>query len=441
MIFSAPRFVVVDDKEQHLLAITQAFQQLGSPCLGIHYDPAEDLNRDHFRSVRCLFFDLHLMDGLAGTDHRRHYALIASILEENISPRGGPFILVVWTEHAHLKNELQEYLEANLDPTKLYTRPLAVLSLAKEEFIHTDTGTVKDSIDIRNAIRHTVLSNAQLAVLLGWESDVQGAAGDTMASLLNLIPITQRTSASFSGALDKILSRLAREAVGPKNVELDHRAAINNALAPILIDRIMNQRVEEHPNELWKKAVTLYEDESSADADEAGPINWMLHLATPDSEKIRPTDWGAVVAWPFGWTDNVLSRWTGLTIQEMLCDEFKLKTDAKYNPVLVRIGAACDYAQNKKGPITYLFALEVLEEYKQKNKTPDSIWKSPTFVNPTSSQVFRLNVHVRFPITCIRKSHCRWTSRYRLREQLLMNLITSASNYMSRPGIVQLPVR
>ena len=87
--------------------------------------------------MRCLFLDLHLVDGQAGTDQRRHYGVIASILEDNISQNGGPFILVIWTEHERFSNELRDYLDTNLDQTKPHARPLAVLGLAKERFINT----------------------------------------------------------------------------------------------------------------------------------------------------------------------------------------------------------------------------------------------------------------------------------------------------------------
>jgi hypothetical protein len=447
-----PRFVVVDDKEQHLLAIMQAFQRLGSPCMGIHYNPEEELDSAHFRGVRCLFLDLHLVDGQAGTDNRRHYGLIATILEDNINQSGGPFILVVWTEHKHLRSELRDYLDDNIDPAKPHARPLAVLSLAKEKFINTGDGVVNEPEELRKAVREAIFSNSQLAALLGWETDVLAAAGDTLASLLNLVPPDQRTSAEFSGALDKLLSRLARETVGRPHVEVDHRAAITNALAPILADRIMNQDVPEETKNLWKKAVTRYADDNLADASsiEAGQVNRMLHLAVPGAETIRPTDWGAVVAWPFEWTDDELASRMGLRIGQMLGGEFQIeKADrGRCKPKLVRIGAACDYAQNRTGPLTYLLGFEIPENVERKKdsndrplRLPEAIWRSPVVVTPGSTEAVRLHVHVRFPLNVLAKTSSGWVACYRLREQILMYLIASTSNYASRPGIVQLPIK
>jgi hypothetical protein len=452
LIFSAPRFVVVDDKETHLGAIIQAFQQLGSPCIGIHYDPAGELNRAHFRGVRCLFLDLHLIEGQAGTDQRRHYAVIASILEDNISQTGGPFILVIWTEHEHLSNELREYLDTQLDPAKPHARPLAVLGLAKEKFINTGDGTVNRPEELRAAVREALLSNSQLAALLGWEADVLIAAGDTLAALLSLVPVDQRTTSTFSGALDTILSRLARESVGRSNVDVNHRAAITNALAPILADRIINQDVSDETKELWKKAVTQHSNARLPEASpsEAGQINRMLHLAGPPGETIRPADWGAVVNWPFAWSDFELASRLGLNVGQLLGGEFHIERDDRLrcSPVLVRVGAVCDYAQNRTGPLTYLLGVEIPEEAR---RTPDSagkplrlaeaIWRSPVFITPGGTEASRLHVHIRLPLTVLANATATWGARYRLREQLLMSLIAATSSYIARPGIVALPVK
>ena len=452
MIFSAPRFVVVDDKKEHLGAIIQAFQQLGSPCIGIQFNPAEELNKLHFRGVRCLFLDLHLIEGQAGTDQRRHYGLIASILEDNISQNGGPFILVIWTEHEHYSNELREYLDAKLDPAKPHARPLAVLAMQKEKFINTGDGTVNKPEELLAAIEDAVQSNSQLAALLGWEGDVLAAAGDTLASLLNLIAADMRTTTAFPGALDVILSRLARESVGRSNVDVNHRSAVTNALAPILADRIVNQDVPEPTREVWKKALTRYSDAQlpEASAKEAGQINRMLHLATPPGETIRPQDWGAVVNWPYEWNDNELMSRLGVSTGQLLGGEFLIeKADRlRCKPVIVRIGAACDYAQNRTGPLTYLLGLEVPVGAKHKTDSSgqplrlgEAIWRSPVFVVPDAADPIRLYIHVRFPLTVVAGAITAWPSRYRLREQTLMHLITSASTYVSRPGIVQLPVK
>lgn len=449
MIFSAPRFIVIDDKEQHLSAIREAFQKLGTYCVGVRYNPAEELDSNHFRGVRCLFLDLHLIDGQAGTDQRRHFALIASILESIISKSGGPFVLVLWTEHAHYGDELRAYLDENIHAEMPHARPLAVLSLAKDKFINVGTGAANAPEELKTAVEKAVLSNPQLAALLEWEADVLKSAGDTLVSLLNLVPPENRKSKEFSSALDTVLSRLAREVAGPQHVEVDPRAAIANAFAPILTDRVLNQDVSQQSRDLWKTAVTRSADDKlgTASEKEAGHINRMLHFAMPGTETVRPTDWGAVVAWPNDWNDDELSSRVGVTVGALLGGQFLVEKNdrSKCTPVLVRIGAACDYAQNRLGPLTYLLGVEIPESAMRKKdskgnilKLSDAVWRSPVYFATDAEIAVRLHVHFRFPMTVLQADGAKWTVRYRLREQLMMNLITATSGYVSRPGIVQL---
>lgn len=346
---------------------------------------------------------------------------------------------------------MRDYLDQWIDAGKPHARPLAVLSLAKEKFIDVDSGRLNSPEELRQAVQQTILANPQLAALLGWESDVLAAAGDTLASLLNLIPADQRTAAAFPAALDTLLSRLVRESVGSSHVDVNPRAAISTALAPILSDRILNQDVAQETTDIWAKAVTRHADRKleGASLAEAGAINRMLHLALPAAEVLRPTDWGAVVNWPFQWTDEDLRRLTGLTRKQMLCDEFKLRSSAieACKPVLIRVGAACDYAQNKRGPVTFLFGVDIpetAERLEDPNDCPvkltDAIWRSPVFLMPGATEVSRLHVHIRFPQTHLPQTCAEWSVCCRLREQLLMHLISAASTHVARPGIVRLPV-
>jgi hypothetical protein len=447
VIFSAPRFVVVDDKEQHLTAITRTLQLLGAPCLGVKYDGTEELKPDHFRGVRCLFMDLHLIDGVASTDHRRHFANIAAILEDNISASGGPFILVVWSALQNLDGELRNYLDEKIDAAKPHARPLAVLGLAKDKFINLDDGIVAKPKELRKAVLDAVVANPQVAALLGWESDVLTAAGDTLAELLKLVPAAERVSKSYPNALDTILSRLAREAVGRPNVEINHRAAITTALGPILADRVINQEVTPDTAALWKRAVTRYDDDSLKDAsrEEAGSINRMLHVAIPGSETVLPIDWGAVVELEEGvWnSDDQLRQLFDGSRTELLEEEFKIKAadHGKCRPCLVRVGAACDYAQKRRGPLTYLLGLELPADLKRSSTAPAAEWRSPVMMLNGEGTPFRLHVNVRFSLARPAAGCEGWKVRYRLREQLLMLLLSHSNGYTARPGIVQLPAK
>jgi hypothetical protein len=438
-MFSPPRFIAIDNREDHLRAITRTLQEIGTPCFGIHYAVENPLDKSQFQGVRCLFMDLHLTIGIPLSDENLHYAIIADILEQNISPTGGPFILIVWTEHPNLCDGLRTYLDTHLDDKKAHARPLAVLDLSKEDFIIAGDGTVIDPAKLREKVQTLVASIPQLAVLLEWETDVLAAAGHTLSSLLNLIPNDKRASGAYSAELDTILSRLACAAVGKAHVAADPRAAVVKSLVPILADRIVSQNGSDESRKLWGKAVTKHESDGMVPgATGAGEINRMLHLAIPGTQTLSALDWGAVVTFPFEWSDADLTKRFGVTIADILSDELKIKDEdrAKCTPVLVRIGAACDFAQAKKGPVTFLLGISTA--VKPTKKLPASIWKSPSFSEPGSDDVFHLYVNSRMLITVPPEDCKGWSVLYRIREQLLMQLITTASNHAARPGIVNL---
>lgn len=442
MIFAAPRFVVVDDKADHLKAIVDVFQTLGSSCVAVHFDPKKDLDVSIFSGVRVLFMDLHLVDGAATTDQKRHYANIASLLEQCLSASGGPYILVIWTEHPQHRDELRDYLDKALDPEKPYLNPLAVLALKKDQFIDTSNGVTKNAPELQDAILAAVHENPQLAALLTWEADVLSAAGQTLSALQALVPAASRSSAAYPGALNNLLSLLAREAVGKGNVNADPRTALNNILVPLLADRVLNATIPQAAKDMWKKAVTRAEDDDlpKADPASAAKINRMLHIALPDVETIHPEAWGAIVEMPKGWlTDARLLEFFDLNKAQLLSDVFKIKAD-KVDDVgwlLVRIGAACDYAQKRPGPVSYILTLAIPKDGRpSKLKVPEAEWTSP-LLWPQDDQPGYFASNSRFILSLTKKTIKDLQVVGRLREQILMELIVHASSYTARPGIIR----
>ena len=438
-MFLPPRFVVIDDNPKHLDAILKVFQTLGTSCLGVVFDPERGLENQRFDGVRGLFLDLHLIDSTVTTDETRHFATIAGILETSISPAGGPFVLVVWTEHAQYVQGLKEYLDESLDDgAKPHARPIAVMGLPKDRFIEIATGQILEhrAEELRDAVEGTLSEKPQLAVLLAWEADVVAAAGATLSTVIELVPEEQRGSTTFASGLDEVLSRLAGAAVGQPHVGVDPRAAITTALAPILADRIVNQTVSPADAEVWERAVT-WRGKDALNSKTAGMVNRMLHVAVPP-ETIQPTDWGAVVEFPNELDDNTLQSLFGVTPDQLLGQEFKIeqKDRDRCRPRLVRVGAACDHAQNRPGPLWYLFGLEIACDIKR-NRPPASEWSSPDLLLEPNTGPFFLAVNSRYSVSVPAAEAGKWQPAYRLREQLIMHLISHAGSYLTRPGIVQ----
>lgn len=427
-MFTPARFIVIDNELSHMEAIRTALQALGTPCLGIHYD-GSTLNPSHFEGVRVLLLDLHLLSGGAATDDKAHFGLIAGLLEDNMDKDGGPFVIILWTQHPQKADELKKFLD---DRLASHARPLAVIPMDKARYIPADKSAVQEPAKLREELSALVLYNPQIRAILSWEAEVHGAASRTLASLLRLIPDAEKTTDKFPSALDRLLSLLARAAVGEENVERDVRGAINTALAPIISDRLhaMNDQVSA---DLWKVAVTKYKDKIDLGHDAAAAVNQMLHVEAAGSP---PSTWGAVVEFPPSWlADEEFTAKFGTTFKQVYEKNFKL-SDADVGacrPVLVRVGAACDYAQRKPGPIPYVFGLAIPVAKVPNNRSlPEAVWTSPRLALSIGTG----NILASCLLLVALPEHvaAKLSTLCRFREQLLMELISKISAHLSRPG-------
>ncbi len=437
-MFTPGRYIVVDDQVEDLTPLVEALNRIGAPCLGIHFDVSKPVEPKFFAGVRILFFDLHLVPGQGTTPHAR-YGLIGQILADCISPWGGPYIMILWTSHVEEREAFAAYVEKITELAD--RRPLAILGLNKNEYRESNGSFA--GARLRADIEKTIAGHVQLQALLAWESDVLAAAGATLATLGELIPESERTLEKYPQALDGILSRFAVAAVGAQNVVKSIRGAVNSALAPILLDRILNQRASEETNNLWERAVTRRDKLPKMDDRQVGRMNRMLHLAMPSAEVVIPTDWGAVVKVPMAETeDDAMRRRFGMRKAEIL-KEFRIKEtdDVHCMPCLLRIGAVCDYAQNKAGPIPYILGFIVPTTIKHQGSPPDAEFgkKSPIFELPSHKEPVRLVVNARFQVSLVPEDVERWEVLFRLREQFLAMVVAHISAYVTRPGIVKLP--
>lgn len=446
---TAPRIVIIDDKKEHLDAIVNTFNTLGTTCYAIQYDAATGVPPMHLRGVRALFLDLHLLDGAQSGTDQRHFARLAEILQNGIDSAGGPYVLVLWTTYPEKLEAFKSFLESRLFGDLPYTRPVSFLALDKADYINVDTGDRHHDRDLMAAIKSATESNPQLNALLAWERDVMAAAGSTLSTILDLIPIAHRGTAQGSVELDGVLSLLAREQVGAGNVGADVRSAITTILAPILADRIINRDPAEGAQALWQLAVTRHAEKNlTAQPEQAASVNRLLHLSSGTTEHLLAADWGAVVDFPdVEWNPAGVTLRFGMSIKELLGNEFQIQKGSreKVNPVVVRIGAACDHAQGSTGPLTYLFGI-IRPMSALRNQSEDgrdlplkaSIWTSPLLSCDGFDEPFRLEVNSRFPFVINRDGAAELRVRFRLREQLLTHLLNHAGAYSVRPGVVAL---
>jgi len=448
-MLTPPRFVVLDDKPDHLTPIIEAFTSIGTSCIGVPYDDENNnhLTTDYYRGVRGLFIDLNLSGGSLGKN--QHYGVIVNILETVITKNNGPFVLVLWTENPQELPDLKTYLEESIQEGYEYCKPLSLSALSKTKYIntskgHPDFGKILPGkeTEFKQVIKDFFTDTPQIATLFDWESKVLEAVNQTLIELITLIPKEKRTFNNYADEIDKVLSCITGATLGNGHVEKDPRQAFNVTIAPILIDKILNNKNTYEDNKTWENAITKVNSDDSKikDTQSIGRYNKMLHLAVTDHENMTPLDWGSVLT-PIYWGNEMTCDLFGMTTSKIKSDVFGLKEtfSSSYEPVFVRLGAVCDYAQQKEGLIPYYLGYKIsLDDYKKNKRNNDFEWKSPLFFTDKDSAPFYLIFNLKYLISLPKHKTFIFEAKYRIREQLLNQLIIKASNHASRPGITEL---
>ena len=265
----------------------------------------------------------------------------------------------------------------------------------------------------------------QIAALLNWEEMVLGAAGDTVSSIFDLVGKQNRGK-----EVSRILAKLAVGAVGKDHIEDDRFHAVNEALLPILTDHIASMHLKNDGRDIWQKAFNSSDIKSPLLPEEAARLNRLVQIDPVTDNGARS---GSVIDLPEEFSGENFEKQFGLEQEKAASEQFSCKeSEEKLSWVLVQCQAICDYAQNKPGPLPYYLGLELPHTLKGH---PKALWVSPPF-EKNGSTVY-LHVSARFPVSLPPKFTEQKNVRYRLREQLLNDLIYHIHSYGARPGMLR----
>lgn len=425
-MLGSPRIIAIDDRKDHLDGLADCLNRNGVACLQIHF------TEDHTGiqtcpDVRIVFADLNLVPG-AGSDHTTNFAVIGGLIEDTIKPTG-PYYIVLWTQYPEQAPALREFLDERLEGG--VTKPFDVCPLPKSDHIDHD-GNVTDET-LMEAIHNIVRALPQVGALFEWEGQVLGAAGRTVSSILALASkddVNQRAD-----RLGRILGWLALEAVGEEHVESDRFRAINDALLPILADRVAEMGMGGLDEQLWTDALTVPDTDVTSSVEKAARLNRLVHIADP--RDVSSTERGAVVLLPESHRSGFQDRF-GISEADAASRLFRCKNfdpeNARFRWILVQCQAACDHAQGNPGTVPFYLGLDFPEENRSSNKPPESTWRGPVF--ELEGETRRLRVHAASSLSLASNAMKDVTPLYRLREQILNNLIYHLHSHGARPGII-----
>ena len=427
MKLPAPRVIAIDDDRGDLNELTRALNWYGAACLPVPF--RDDAGVPRCPAVRVIFVDLHLLprqpEGPAP-----QFAVIGNLIENRIQP-AGPYLVILWTRHPEEASEFRRFLEKRLEEV---AKPFSVVSLNKNKFL--EGGQLKSVASLANAIDRVVLGLPQVSALLNWEERVLDASAATVGSIQSLANDSRGTR-ELHEELGGLLQSLADAAVGREHVTENPFQAVNGALLPILADRLAAIQSSEPDNQVWRTALAGSGAHEDLDTDTAASLNRLLHFALPP-EPIRGDERGAVIALPEQYRDCEFEAAFGLEASTAAVKQFACREPEDVASagewVLVQCQAACDYAQNQPGPIPFHLGLLVPEKRAKRGKAPLALWKSPCF--DFEGERYFLHVNARFSLSLPRELAEAQEVMFRLREQLLNQLIYTVHCYGLRQGII-----
>jgi hypothetical protein len=427
MTLPAPRIIVIDDNPDHLKSLTSGLNGHGVACLPIHFT-GDDAAVPRCPQVRVIFADLHLNEAGAATDNARHFTVIGGLLEEIVVP-AGPYAIVLWTRYADQADALRQFLEERL---VLVPKPFTVIALDKNTHLNADN-SVKDSNALVDAISTILTMQPQLAALFNWEERVLGASAAAVSAVIDLAT-SGVEPANRAQAIGRLLFHFALEAAGAGNVEADRFRAVNEALLPILADRVASLRADADA-QLWEAALQGQSADAGMTGEEAARLNRMVHIASGDG--VLPSERGAVLRLP----DEKVAAFEGVfgiteeqaALKQFGCKAFALN-DGTFRWRLLQVQAVCDYAQRQPGPLPFALGLEMPATTVSTSSLPAAVIATPWFELDNVARV--LHVNARFQVSLPQGDVDRMTVEYRLRESLLNLMGYQLHSYGARPGIV-----
>ncbi len=420
-MFASPRVVAIDDDLHHLNGLVNSLHRGGVACLPIHFMGDPSVIKP-CPNVRIIFADLHLIN--SGSDHAAQFTTLGGLLEGTIGPCG-PYFILLWTQYPKQAAALEKFLDERLDGV---TKPYAIIPLAKADHLD-DRGRVRDEEALMARIISLTNDLPQIGALFDWETRVLRAAGDTVTSVLSLASTPD--SADRTADAGRILSQLGIAAVGKEHVEDDRFRAVNEALLPILADRVASLRSVEGDDSVWRAAVAS-EASQPLSLEESACLNRMVHVDTAVTSGVErgnviplPPRLGQSFEESFG-IDQITAAGKQFHCRDFVTD------NERFRWVLVQTQAACDYAQSRPGPVPCYLGLELPNG--RSGSLPAALWTSPAL--DLNGDVRLLRVSAAFPVSIGPAEFDQGKPIYRLREQILNDLIYHLHSHGARPGFL-----
>jgi hypothetical protein len=467
--------VLIDNLQEELDKLTQGFALAGIPCVPIKYENSHDRTGINYinidaTNVRIIATDINLTDLTTSLNATSVYENIGNVIKK-INPKG-PYCLIFWSQHNDLPDEiirlLKERMSDDINP------PIAWGILDKKDFRAGDGALIAPNPE---SIFKIIRKSPVMEPLMMWESRINMASSNTLYNLYELA-LDAKTkgwdAVTTHGNLCTLLTHIAHQAVGNENVFDEPNQAIEIGLLPVLEDRLSFVS-KGPPNEIddkWRASLlNLGKNEKTGlptlSSIECSKLNTFYNI---DSQIKGASKTGRGIF--LSVSDNLfgakrklslkkgsmkISRFSNWRVNDkkneifgnydypkIIQEEFAFfgneleKKQTVSDTVLgwLEIGAICDHAQRKNRMHRYLLgALTSVDDVKKisENLKHEGIYRFPDIQLSGKRYIFQISF--RFHMSAHADSKQLGNPIFRVKDQILNEVMFKWSNYSVRPGI------
>lgn len=468
--------IVVDDREDDLLAILWGLQTAGMSCVPLRYDAITGLqnaNMEELSSARLVFLDLNLERTLdrGASDQAKNIIEVLETLKLR-----GPYILIVWSD---FRAKVDEVLGTAFQRASNVIFPVGIAVLNKEKFLIPGNDDTEDaSYDFHELGQHIskiISEYPQVFSMMAWENRAMVASSTVTKNLFRLRAtvtldelsaslrnVRSAVDATPEGAstpvisealyskkdISKIFYKIGYAASG-KYADEDPASAVESGLLPLLEDQFLSIPAIDACIDTWKKVFQESQQEKLT-PDVICKLNSCLLIDVSQSDSPR----GLFLELLDSSTDTFQAshlETDKTTLQEHFFNEEKLAAivkkdgEEKKNVIvkscivgILECSAACDHAQNKIGVRLGLLAAIIPVEHEKCINKDQNIYHDGIKIHFNGKDyLFLISFKYPFGITqAIIADPTIAKPLFRVREQLLSAIAARFASHASRPGFI-----
>ncbi|MCP4129570.1 MAG: hypothetical protein GY754_01015 [bacterium] len=439
------KIVIIDDKYEQIETLISVFTKKGLSVIYLN-GQMDTLPEKPIDDIRLLFLDIELTTG--SVSDKNKVAKVIKILKKVVGSKTFPYVIVAWTRHEDLFEDVKlKAIEKDI------VKPIKWLNMEKGQCQDGDGDF--DFAVVSDKLKKELQKSGIFELFVLWENLVGGAANSIINDFCSFYDYDEKWNDHLSGIIYKLA-----EAYSGKQLNLndhseilkDSLLAFNGAFIDILENNIKNGQYSN---------IQLVND-CKPDKKILSEINSKLHFVFEKSNKVQPGNIYKKKITLGRFTENLYDffakdkRYKFLNKIIINHNEqynknddipyllFKEKcsqyySDLKKDFLLIDLEASpsCDYAQNKWTNSRLLPGLMIPDKFSKfiRNHT-DYLYCSSTFCFDQKQFVFVFDFRKLHSISLSEIQGKKKVSIFRIRHDLLIDIQSSLSKHINRPGIL-----